>query len=97
MSSPSPRLHPPPSPPKHYQLRSATARAPFAPRYYDPQIPTDEYGVKETEPIGWLAAAMQQQNSEMPAVAMQEAVSEEREERRDKKKQRRIRGTSMKQ
>ena len=43
-------------------------------RYYDPQIPTDEYGVKETEPIGWLAAAMQQQNSEMPAVAMQEAV-----------------------
>lgn len=43
-------------------------------RYYDPQIPTDEYGVKETEPIGWLAAAMQQQNSDMPAVAMQEAV-----------------------
>lgn len=42
-------------------------------RYYDPQIPTDEYGVKETEPIGWLAAAMQQQNSEMPA-AIQEAV-----------------------
>ncbi|CAM9498044.1 unnamed protein product, partial [Ectocarpus sp. 4 AP-2014] len=40
--------------------------------YYDPQVPTDEYGVKETEPIGWLAAAMQQQNSEMPA-AMQEA------------------------
>ncbi|CAN0048792.1 unnamed protein product, partial [Ectocarpus sp. 8 AP-2014] len=23
--------------------------------YYDPQVPTDEYGVKETEPIGWLA------------------------------------------
>lgn len=42
--------------------------------YYDPQIPMDEYGVKETEPIGWLAAAMQQQNSEMPA-AMEEEVS----------------------
>lgn len=41
--------------------------------YYDPQIPTDEYGVKETEPIGWLAAAMQQQNSEMPAAMEEEA------------------------
>lgn len=36
----------------------------------------DEYGVKETEPIGWLAAAMQQHNSEMPA-AMEEEVSRE--------------------
>ena len=50
-----------------------TASAAFFSRYYDPQIPTDEYGVKETEPIGWLAAAMQQQNSEMPA-AMEEEV-----------------------
>lgn len=61
------------------------ARTPFAPRYYDPQIPTDEYGVKETEPIGWLAAAMQQQNSEMPAVAMQEAVSGERKRREERR------------
>lgn len=45
--------------------------------YYDPQIPLDEYGVKEEEQIGWLAAAMQRQNSEMPAV-MEEAVRKRR-------------------
>eukprot|EP00903_Cladosiphon_okamuranus_P008763 g8395.t1 len=54
--------------------------------YYDPQIPTDEYGVKETEPIGWLAAAMQQQNSEMPAVAMQEAGAALKDPKRGGKK-----------
>ncbi|CAM9267000.1 unnamed protein product, partial [Scytosiphon promiscuus] len=54
--------------------------------YYDPQIPTDEYGVKETEPIGWLAAAMQQQNSEMPA-AIQEAGAALQEARGGKKGQ----------
>eukprot|EP00752_Nemacystus_decipiens_P006443 g5803.t1 len=54
--------------------------------YYDPQIPTDEYGVKETEPIGWLASAMQKHNSEMPAVAMQETGAALQDAKRGGKK-----------
>jgi cleavage and polyadenylation specificity factor subunit 2 len=44
--------------------------------YTDPVVDTDDYGIREEEPIGWLAVSMQQQN-DMGAMAEEELKEKE--------------------